>query len=65
MVPVTDHTRGEDQQRKERQGNCENAIGLLHCQSTVKMDDRYRLKNILNSISMWDVRKALPVAMIR
>jgi hypothetical protein len=30
VVPVADHTRGEDQQRDERQRNAENAKGVSH-----------------------------------
>jgi hypothetical protein len=30
MVPVTDHTRSEHQERNQREGNSENAKSLLH-----------------------------------
>ena len=30
MVPVTDHTRNEHQERNQREGNSENAKSLLH-----------------------------------
>jgi hypothetical protein len=30
MVPVTDHTRSEYEDRDEREGNTENAKSLLH-----------------------------------
>lgn len=30
VMPITDHTRSEDQQRDERQGNSEDAKRLAH-----------------------------------
>jgi hypothetical protein len=30
MIPVTDHTRSEHEERNERKGHTENAKSLLH-----------------------------------
>jgi len=30
MIPITDHTRSEHEERNERKGNTENAKSLLH-----------------------------------
>ncbi len=57
VIPVADHTRGKDQQRDERQGNCDDADSPAHnvC-GRAKLD-----ANPSNSNWMWDVGKALPV----
>jgi hypothetical protein len=63
MVPVTDHTRSEYQERNQREGNTENAKSLLHRPVIRSVNETKQEPKLLHSIWMLDVRKALHVAL--
>src|ERR1700681_4076646 len=61
MIPVADDTYSKDKQRDERQRNPDDANCLRHCHCS----GLFLVTNLLNTTSMSDVRKALPVTPTR